>query len=61
MGFVLGVWQLVSIVTFYPLEAALDRYSVRRFLSIGIVLVLLSVVLRGLAVDFYSLLFTMAI
>lgn len=61
MGFVLGVWQLVSIVTFYPLGAALDRFSVRRFLSIGIVLVLVSVVLRGLAVDFYSLLFTVAI
>ena len=61
MGFVLGVWQLVSIVTFYPLGSALDRFSVRRFLGIGIVLVLLSVVLRGLAVDFYTLLFTVAI
>ena len=58
MGIVLGAWQLVYIVTAYPLGILIDRLGVRRSLGIGISVVWLSVVLRGLSVDFYTLFLT---
>ena len=61
MGIVLGAWQLVYIVTAYPLGILIDRLGVRRSLGIGISVVWLSVVLRGLSVDFYTLFLTVAL
>ena len=55
MGFVLGGWQLVYIVTAYPMGMLVDRWGTRRALGVGIVVVWLSLVLRGLAVDFMTL------
>ena len=61
MGLVLGAWQFVYIFTALPLGAIVDRFGVRRSLGIGIIIVWVSLVLRGLAVDFYTLLFVVAL
>lgn len=55
MGFVLGVWQLVFIATAYPMGMMVDKWGTRRALGAGIVVVWLSLVLRGLAIDFVTL------
>ena len=61
MGLVLGAWQFVYIFTASPLGAVVDRLGVRRSLGIGIIIVWVSLVLRGFAVDFYTLLFAVAL
>ena len=61
MGLVLGAWQLVYIGTAYPLGALIDRLGVRRSLGIGILIVWLSLALRGLAVDFPTLFLAVAL
>ena len=61
MGLILGAWQFVYIFTASPLGAIVDRLGVRRSLGIGIIIVWVSLVLRGLAVDFYTLLFAVAL
>ena len=61
MGLVLGAWQLIYIVTAMPLGAMLDRLGVRRALGIGIGIVWISLMLRGLAVDFPTLFASVAL
>lgn len=61
MGLVLGFWQLVTIFTFYPLGKLVDRHSPRILLAIAAIAVGASVALRGLAVDFTSLLMTVGL
>ena len=61
MGVVLGIWQLVYIGTSSPLGTLVDRWGVRRSMAAGLALILLSLVLRGLAVDFYTLLLAVAL
>ncbi|MEX2599080.1 MAG: MFS transporter, partial [Dehalococcoidia bacterium] len=61
MGLVLGVWQLMFIVTASPLGTLVDRMGERRAIAIGIVTVLASLVLRSLAIDFITLLFAVAL
>ena len=50
MGLILGAWQLVYVGTAFPLGALVDRLGPRRSLGIGIFIIWLSLVLRGLAV-----------
>ncbi len=61
MGLVLGFWQLVTIATFYPLGRLMDRFSTRRLVATGAVIMGVSMVLRGLSVDFYTLLFAVGL
>ena len=61
MGVVLGIWQLVYIGTSSPLGTLVDRWGVRRSMGLGLLLILLSLALRGLAVDFYTLLLAVAL
>jgi CP family cyanate transporter-like MFS transporter len=61
MGLVLGVWQLVFIGTSSPLGSLVDRWGARRAVSLGLGLMLLSLVLRGLATDFVTLLLAVAV
>ncbi|MBI4340199.1 MAG: MFS transporter [Chloroflexi bacterium] len=61
MGLVLGAWQLVYIGTAYPMGVLVDRIGVRRSLGIGILLVLLSLVLRGMATGFVTLFLAVAL
>ena len=61
MGVVLGIWQLVYIGTSSPLGTLVDRWGVRRSMGLGLLLILLSLALRGLAVDFWTLLLAVAL
>ena len=56
MGIILGAWQLGYVFMAYVLGTLIDRIGIRRSLGIGIVLITLSLVLRSVAVDFFSLL-----
>ncbi len=55
MGLVLGAWQLVYIGTASPLGTLVDRLGVRRSLALGTLVMLLSLVARGAANNFYTL------
>ncbi len=61
MGLVLGAWQLVYIVTAYPLGALVDSLGVKKSLLIGIFLVWVSLVLRGLSGNFLMLFLSVAL
>lgn len=61
MGLVLGAWQLVYIATASPLGAMVDRLGPRRSIAIGTGIILLSLILRGLAVDFWTLFLAVAL
>ena len=61
MGFILGAWQLVYIFTAYPLGVFIDKLSLRNSLGIGILLIWFSLIFRGMAVDFLTLLFAVVI
>jgi len=60
MGLVLGAWQLVFIGTASLLGSMIDCIGVRRAMALGLAL-LLSMLLRGLAVNFPSLLLSVAL
>lgn len=61
MGAVLGVWQLVYIAAAVPCGALLDRLGARRAVFIGALFIAASGMLRGLAVDFWSLCFAVGL
>ncbi len=61
MGLVLGVWQLVFIGTASPLGSLVDRWGARRAIALGLGLILLSLLLRGLATNFTTLLLAVAL
>jgi CP family cyanate transporter-like MFS transporter len=61
MGMVLGVWQLVFIGVGSPLGSLVDRWGARRAIVLGLGLMLLSLLLRGLATDFITLLLSVAL
>ena len=55
MGLVLGAWQLMYIGTATPLGALVDRFGARRSMGVGLGIVLLSLLLRAAAIDFFTL------
>ena len=61
MGAVLGVWQLVYIAAAVPCGALLDRLGPRRAVFIGALFIAASGMMRGLAVDFWSLCFAVGL
>ncbi|HET9016048.1 MAG TPA: MFS transporter, partial [Thermomicrobiaceae bacterium] len=56
IGFVLGFWQLVYIGAAAPVGVLIDRLGTKRALLLGAFAVALSGFVRGLAVDFATLL-----
>jgi nitrate/nitrite transporter NarK len=61
MGLILGSWQLVYIVTALPMGMLVDRLGTRKALGLGVLVVWLSLVLRGFAGDFVTLLLAVAL
>jgi cyanate permease len=61
MGLVLGAWQLVFIGVGSPLGSLVDRWGARRAIVLGLCLILLSLLLRGMATNFITLLVSVAI
>lgn len=61
MGIVLGAWQLVYIVTSTPIGALVDKLGPKRAIAIGIAIIWVSLVCRGIAVDFTTLFMAVAL
>ena len=61
MGLVLGAWQLVYIFTASPLGTIVDKFGVRRSIIAGLLIILISLVTRAAAFNFYSLFATVAL
>ena len=58
MGLVLGAWQLVYIFTASPIGTLIDKHGVRKSVTIGMLIILVSLVLRTFAFDFLTLFIT---
>ena len=61
MGLVLGSWQLVFIVVSIAAGVIIDRWGVRKFILVGIVLVILSATFRYMANSFWAFLSAVAL
>ena len=61
MGIILGFWQFVYIFTAIPTGSIIDKWKLKKSVLIGIIVMLISMITRGLAIDFYTLLISVAI
>jgi len=61
VGILLGAWQLVYIVASYPAGMFVDRVGTHRSLTLGILLVAISGLMRAFATDFTALFLSVAI
>lgn len=61
MGSVLGAWPLIYVATSIPAGALIDRFGLRRSVTVGIVLLALSGLLRAVAVDYGTLFLAVAV
>lgn len=55
VGFIAGAWPLMFIIFSYPEGYIIDRLGVKKSLALGIFLISVSSIFRGLASDFFSL------
>lgn len=55
MGLVHGSWHFVYVFIAPPMGVLVDRFGIYKSLGLGISVILLSLVVRGLAVDFVTL------
>ncbi len=60
MGSILGAWPLVFIATSVPAGALIDRFGLRISVTMGIVLISLSGVMRAVATDYVTLFLAVA-
>ena len=51
MGRILGAWQLVYLLSAIPIGIAIDRFGLRISLTVAAVVIALSAMLRGIAID----------
>ena len=61
MGLVHGSWQLVYVFLSPSAGAIVDRLGIRRSLGIGVSLIWVSMVVRGLSVDFVTLIMAVSV
>lgn len=61
MGAILGAWQLTYIGVAYGAGRFIDRIGLRRALGAGILVIAASALLRGLAPDFWTMFFFVAL
>ena len=61
MGRILGAWQLVYLLSAIPLGIAIDRFGLRISLTVAAVVIALSAILRGIAIDGVTLWFAVAV
>ena len=54
-GIAVGAWPLFYIVSAYPAGVIVDRLGLKKSLSVGLLAVALSAILRAHAIDFISL------
>ncbi len=60
-GIAAGAWPLFYIVSSYPVGIIIDRIGLKKSLSIGILVVALSAIMRSYAIDFISLFTSVAV
>lgn len=60
-GIAAGAWPLIYIVSSYPVGIIIDRLGLKKSLSVGILVVALSAIMRSYAIDFTSLFTSVAI
>ena len=58
MGSIMGAWQLTYIASAIPCGILLDRIGSRRALTMGVLFVAASALVRGLAPDYVSMVLT---
>ena len=56
MGIILGFWQFIYIFTAMPTGNIIDKWQLKKSITIGIIVMLASMILRGLSMNFISLL-----
>ena len=61
MGIILGFWQFVYIFTAIPTGTIIDKWKLKKSVLIGIIVMLISMITRGLAIDFYTLMLSVAL
>lgn len=61
MGFILGFWQFIYIFTAMPTGSIIDKWKLKKSIMIGIVVMFISMIARGLSVNFISLLISVGI
>ncbi len=61
MGLVHGSWQLIYVFLSPPAGAIVDKLGIRRSMGIGISIVWISMVVRGLSIDFTTLILAVSV
>jgi cyanate permease len=60
-GIAAGAWPLIYIASSYPVGIIIDRLGLKKSLSVGILVVALSAIMRSYAIDFTSLFVSVAV
>ncbi|MCK5627262.1 MAG: MFS transporter [Candidatus Bathyarchaeia archaeon] len=60
-GIAAGAWPLIYIASSYPVGIIIDRLGLKKSLSVGILVVALSAIMRSYAIDFTSLFASVAV
>ena len=61
MGIILGFWQFIYIFTAMPTGNIIDKWQLKKSITIGIIVMLASMILRGLSIDFITLLLSVGL
>jgi len=61
MGIILGFWQFIYIFTAMPTGNIIDKWQLKKSITIGIIVMLASMILRGLSMNFISLLLSVGL
>ena len=61
MGMILGFWQFIYIFTAIPTGTIIDKWKLKKSVLIGIIVMLISMITRGLAINFYTLMLSVAL
>jgi len=61
MGIILGFWQFIYIFTAMPTGNIIDKWQLKKSITIGIIVMLASMILRGLSINFMSLLLSVGL
>ena len=61
MGIILGFWQFIYIFTAMPTGNIIDKWQLKQSITIGIIVMLASMILRGLSINFISLLLSVGL
>ena len=61
MGIILGFWQFIYIFTAMPTGNIIDKWQLKKSITIGMIVMLASMILRGFSINFISLLLSVGL